>query len=116
MRWLPVGEDDDEDERDLGVAEHGELGRLPEQAVTALAQGRRSCSRTVSAQPVPPHGASSFIRASLASSSIQRWRKSNRSEGERGKWRGAVRGGSEGEGRAALKRKAKAVAGVRLRG
>jgi hypothetical protein len=38
----------------LGVPEHGELGRLLEQAVAALAQrpslaGRRSCSRPVSA-------------------------------------------------------------------
>ena len=51
-----VGEDD---ERDLGVAEHGELVRLLEQAVAALGEGDLAVDLVLDPlqlHPAPPHG------------------------------------------------------------
>ena len=55
-QFAAVGEDDD---RDLGVAEHGELVRLLNQAVVALEEGDLAVDLVLDPlqlHPPPPHG------------------------------------------------------------
>jgi len=61
-----VGEDD---ERDLGVAEHGELVRLLEQPVAALGEGDLAVDLVLDPlqlNPPPPHGSQPFQLAPAA--------------------------------------------------